>query len=211
MLAPFINLFIKLGISPDAVTVVGTLGVSAGALVFFPQGDALAGRAGGHRVRLQRPDRRRDGPQDRPHRRRSARSSTPRSTGSPTRALFGGMALFFAWQAEDRLYLVLAPGLPGDGLRDVVRPGQGRAARLQRQDRARRAAGPAGRRCWSRRSSATCSTCRSSTRSRCGCSRSRARSPSSSGSCSYAARRWRAPPIPNRLRQPASAVGWGHG
>ena len=38
MLAPFINLFIRLGISPDAVTVVGTLGVSAGALVFFPQG-----------------------------------------------------------------------------------------------------------------------------------------------------------------------------
>ena len=38
MLAPFINLFIKLGISPDVVTVVGTLGVAAGALVFFPQG-----------------------------------------------------------------------------------------------------------------------------------------------------------------------------
>ena len=38
MLAPFINLFIRLGISPDVVTIVGTLGVSAGALVFFPQG-----------------------------------------------------------------------------------------------------------------------------------------------------------------------------
>ena len=38
MLAPFINLFIRLGISPDVVTVVGTLGVAAGALVFFPQG-----------------------------------------------------------------------------------------------------------------------------------------------------------------------------
>jgi CDP-diacylglycerol---glycerol-3-phosphate 3-phosphatidyltransferase len=38
MLAPFINLFLRLGISPDAVTLVGTLGVSAGALVFFPQG-----------------------------------------------------------------------------------------------------------------------------------------------------------------------------
>jgi CDP-diacylglycerol--glycerol-3-phosphate 3-phosphatidyltransferase/CDP-diacylglycerol--inositol 3-phosphatidyltransferase len=37
-LAPFINLFIKLGISPDVVTLVGTLGVSAGALVCFPQG-----------------------------------------------------------------------------------------------------------------------------------------------------------------------------
>lgn len=38
MLAPFVRLFIRLGISPDAVTLVGTLGVSAGALVFFPQG-----------------------------------------------------------------------------------------------------------------------------------------------------------------------------
>src|SRR3954447_14568947 len=37
-LAPFINLFVRLGISPDAVTLVGTLGVSAGALVCFPQG-----------------------------------------------------------------------------------------------------------------------------------------------------------------------------
>ena len=38
MLAPFVNLFLRLGISPDVVTLVGTLGVSAGALVFFPMG-----------------------------------------------------------------------------------------------------------------------------------------------------------------------------
>jgi CDP-diacylglycerol--glycerol-3-phosphate 3-phosphatidyltransferase len=43
MLAPFVNAFIRLGISPDAVTLVGTLGVSAGALVFFPQGKLLTG------------------------------------------------------------------------------------------------------------------------------------------------------------------------
>ena len=43
MLAPFVNLFIKLGISPDTVTLVGTLGVAAGALVFFPQGELLVG------------------------------------------------------------------------------------------------------------------------------------------------------------------------
>lgn len=43
MLAPFVNLFIKLGISPDTVTFVGTLGVSAGALVFFPRGELLIG------------------------------------------------------------------------------------------------------------------------------------------------------------------------
>lgn len=38
MLAPFVNLFLRLGISPDAVTLVGTLGVAAGALIFFPLG-----------------------------------------------------------------------------------------------------------------------------------------------------------------------------
>jgi CDP-diacylglycerol--glycerol-3-phosphate 3-phosphatidyltransferase/CDP-diacylglycerol--inositol 3-phosphatidyltransferase len=43
MLAPFVNLFIRLGISPDVVTFVGTAGVVAGALIFFPQGHLLAG------------------------------------------------------------------------------------------------------------------------------------------------------------------------
>jgi len=43
MLAPFVNLFIRLGISPDAVTLVGTAGVTAGALIFFPQGYLLGG------------------------------------------------------------------------------------------------------------------------------------------------------------------------
>ena len=43
VLAPFVNTFIKLGISPDVITVVGTTGVCAGALVFFPQGKLLTG------------------------------------------------------------------------------------------------------------------------------------------------------------------------
>src|SRR4051812_1919293 len=43
MLAPFVNLFIKLGISPDAITLVGTAGVTAGALIFFPQGHLFYG------------------------------------------------------------------------------------------------------------------------------------------------------------------------
>ncbi len=34
---------IKLGVSPNAVTIVGTLGVVAGSLVFFPQGELLIG------------------------------------------------------------------------------------------------------------------------------------------------------------------------
>ena len=40
---PIGNLLLRLGVSPDAVTLVGTLGVSAGALIFFPQGELLIG------------------------------------------------------------------------------------------------------------------------------------------------------------------------
>src|ERR1700712_3088033 len=43
MLAPFVKVFLRLGISPDVVTLVGTAGVCTGALVFFPRGDLLAG------------------------------------------------------------------------------------------------------------------------------------------------------------------------
>lgn len=43
LLAPIVKLFIRLGISPDAVTLVGTLGVCAGALAFFPRGELLTG------------------------------------------------------------------------------------------------------------------------------------------------------------------------
>jgi CDP-diacylglycerol--glycerol-3-phosphate 3-phosphatidyltransferase/CDP-diacylglycerol--inositol 3-phosphatidyltransferase len=40
---PVARLLLKWGVSPDAVTLVGTLGVCAGALIFFPQGLLLAG------------------------------------------------------------------------------------------------------------------------------------------------------------------------
>src|SRR5919107_1211834 len=43
LFAPVVRLLLRLGVSPDAVTVVGTLGVVAGALIFFPQGKLLAG------------------------------------------------------------------------------------------------------------------------------------------------------------------------
>jgi CDP-diacylglycerol--glycerol-3-phosphate 3-phosphatidyltransferase/CDP-diacylglycerol--inositol 3-phosphatidyltransferase len=41
--APVAHLLIKWGVSPNTVTFVGTLGVVAGALVFFPRGDLLVG------------------------------------------------------------------------------------------------------------------------------------------------------------------------
>ena len=40
---PVGDLLLRLGVSPDAVTLIGTLGVSAGALVFVPQGELLIG------------------------------------------------------------------------------------------------------------------------------------------------------------------------
>ncbi|MGA9747193.1 MAG: CDP-alcohol phosphatidyltransferase family protein [Nocardioides sp.] len=43
VMTPVARLFLRLGISPDAVTVVGTLGVSFGALFFFPRGQLLTG------------------------------------------------------------------------------------------------------------------------------------------------------------------------
>ena len=43
MLAPIVDLLIRLRVSPDVVTLVGTIGVCAGALIFFPQGMLVTG------------------------------------------------------------------------------------------------------------------------------------------------------------------------
>lgn len=40
---PVITTLLRWGVSPDVVTLVGTVGVTAGALVFFPRGDLLVG------------------------------------------------------------------------------------------------------------------------------------------------------------------------
>jgi CDP-diacylglycerol--glycerol-3-phosphate 3-phosphatidyltransferase/CDP-diacylglycerol--inositol 3-phosphatidyltransferase len=106
-LAPFVNLFVKLGISPDVITLVGTLGVSAGALICFPQGwlwqgvvvvtcfvfsDLVDGAMARKIGRTDKFGAFLDSTLDR----------------IADAALFGGMALYFAWQAEDRLYLALS-------------------------------------------------------------------------------------------------------
>lgn len=106
-LAPFVDLFVRLGISPDVVTLVGTVGVGAGALVFFPQGwvwqgvlfitcfvfsdlvdGAMArktGRTDDFGAFLDSTlDRIADG------------------------ALFAGVALYYAWVAQERTYVALA-------------------------------------------------------------------------------------------------------
>jgi CDP-diacylglycerol--glycerol-3-phosphate 3-phosphatidyltransferase/CDP-diacylglycerol--inositol 3-phosphatidyltransferase len=43
VISPVARLFLRLGISPDAVTVAGTVGVAFGALFFFPRGQLLVG------------------------------------------------------------------------------------------------------------------------------------------------------------------------
>jgi CDP-diacylglycerol--glycerol-3-phosphate 3-phosphatidyltransferase len=43
LLTPVAAVLLRLGVSPDAVTLVGTLGVSAGALLLYPNGHLLAG------------------------------------------------------------------------------------------------------------------------------------------------------------------------
>jgi CDP-diacylglycerol---glycerol-3-phosphate 3-phosphatidyltransferase len=40
---PVARFFLRLGVSPDSVTIVGTVGLCAGALIFFPRGDFLVG------------------------------------------------------------------------------------------------------------------------------------------------------------------------
>jgi CDP-diacylglycerol--glycerol-3-phosphate 3-phosphatidyltransferase/CDP-diacylglycerol--inositol 3-phosphatidyltransferase len=40
---PVANLLMRMGVSPDAVTIVGTLGVVGGAIGFFPRGDLWLG------------------------------------------------------------------------------------------------------------------------------------------------------------------------
>jgi CDP-diacylglycerol--glycerol-3-phosphate 3-phosphatidyltransferase len=43
VLTPVASLLIRLGISPDVVTVIGTLGVAVGALAFYPRGELFVG------------------------------------------------------------------------------------------------------------------------------------------------------------------------
>jgi CDP-diacylglycerol--glycerol-3-phosphate 3-phosphatidyltransferase/CDP-diacylglycerol--inositol 3-phosphatidyltransferase len=105
-LAPFVNLFIRLGISPDVVTLVGTLGVAVGALAFFPGGHLLAGvlfiTAFVFSDLI-------DGAMAR----KMGRSSTFGSFWDSTLdriadgAIFAGLALYFAGPGDSTLYLCL--------------------------------------------------------------------------------------------------------
>ena len=107
LISPIARLLLRLGVSPDAVTIVGTLGVSFGALFFFPRGQLLTGvlvitafvfsdMVDGHMARL---------------------SGTSSSWGAfldstldrlGDAAIFGGLVLYFMGPGESDLYAGLA-------------------------------------------------------------------------------------------------------
>lgn len=107
LLAPIAKLLLRLGVSPDAVTLVGTLGVCAGALVFFPQGMLFTGvmvitafvfsdLIDGHMARISG----RTSPFG------AFLDSTLDRVGDG--AIFAGLALHFAGPGDSDLYLVLS-------------------------------------------------------------------------------------------------------
>ena len=107
VISPVARLLIRLGVSADAVTVVGTLGVSAGALVFFPQGELLTGvlvitafvfsdLIDGHMARLTGKTNKFGAFLD---------STLDRVADG---AIFAGVALFYAGPGDSDLYLVLS-------------------------------------------------------------------------------------------------------
>jgi CDP-diacylglycerol---glycerol-3-phosphate 3-phosphatidyltransferase len=105
--SPVGNLLIRLGVSADAVTVVGTLGVSAGALVFFPQGKLVTGvlvitafvfsdMIDGYMARTTGTSNKFGAFLD----------STLDRIGDA--AIFGGLLLYFAGPGDSQLYTVLS-------------------------------------------------------------------------------------------------------
>jgi CDP-diacylglycerol--glycerol-3-phosphate 3-phosphatidyltransferase/CDP-diacylglycerol--inositol 3-phosphatidyltransferase len=107
VLSPIANLLLRMGVSPDAVTLVGTIGVAAGALVFFPQGMLLTGvlvitafvfsdLLDGHMARTS----------GRVSKFGAFWDSTLDRIGDG--AIFIGLSLYFAWEEPSRLYLVLS-------------------------------------------------------------------------------------------------------
>lgn len=110
VLAPIINLLIALKVSPDAVTLVGTLGVAVGALAFYPSGHLFWGTVfitcfvfsdlvdGAMARKVGRtPGAALFG---------SFWDSTLDRIGDG--AIFGGLALYFAGPGDSDLYLVLS-------------------------------------------------------------------------------------------------------
>lgn len=110
VLAPIINLLIRLKVSPDTVTLVGTIGVVVGALAFFPHGQLFWG---GVFITCFVFSDLVDGAMARKIGRSKGASlfgsfwdSTLDRVGDG--AIFGGLALYFAGPGDSRTYLWLS-------------------------------------------------------------------------------------------------------
>jgi CDP-diacylglycerol--glycerol-3-phosphate 3-phosphatidyltransferase/CDP-diacylglycerol--inositol 3-phosphatidyltransferase len=106
VLAPIVNLLIRLKVSPDAVTLVGTIGVCVGALAFFPRGHLLGGVIF---ITCFVFSDLIDGAMARKTGRSSSFGAFLDSTLDRVGdgAIFGGLALYFAGPGDSRLYLWL--------------------------------------------------------------------------------------------------------
>ncbi|MCC3655203.1 MULTISPECIES: phosphatidylinositol phosphate synthase [Streptomyces] len=107
VLTPFAALLLRLGISPDAVTLVGTGGVVAGALVFFPLGEFFWGTVV---ITLFVFSDLVDGNMARQAGRSSRWGAFLDSTLDRVAdaAVFGGLALWYAGRGEDLLLCAIA-------------------------------------------------------------------------------------------------------
>ena len=107
VLAPIVNLLVRLGVSPDAVTLVGTIGVCVGALAFFPRGHLLGGTIF---ITCFVFSDLLDGAMARKTGRSSKFGAFLDSTLDRIGdgAIFGGLALYFAGPGDSRLYTWLA-------------------------------------------------------------------------------------------------------
>src|SRR6476619_1234098 len=105
--SPVAHLLIRLGVSADAVTLVGTIGVCAGALVFFPQGKLLTGVLV---ITVFVFSDLLDGYMARTTGKSSPFGAFLDSTLDRIAdgAIFAGLALWFAGGGDSRLYLVLS-------------------------------------------------------------------------------------------------------
>jgi len=107
LLSPLAGLLLRLGVSPDAVTLVGTLGVVSAALWFYPRGQLLAGTLVITAFVFS-------DTLDGTMARASGRSSTWGAFLDSTldrvadAAIFAGLVLYFTGPGQDRLTGVLA-------------------------------------------------------------------------------------------------------
>jgi phosphatidylinositol phosphate synthase len=107
VLAPIVNLLVRLKVSPDVVTLIGTIGVCVGALAFFPRGHLLGGVIF---ITCFVFSDLIDGAMARKTGRSSPFGAFLDSTLDRVAdaAIFGGLALYFAGPGDSRLYLWLS-------------------------------------------------------------------------------------------------------